>query len=430
MKITDIAKIHSRNGEINKAIEILEDFVSKNPNEIIGAHRYLALLYLRKGRKEEGEKLLRTYTINNSENIWMKLFYGDYLFYYIGKKIEGVKIFEEIFSQFKSPNPSTMSPYRYVLKRLSTYYFEIGDYAKAKGFFEKFYSIKPSDFYATDFLKYAEVLISFGEMKEAREVLRIGIETHPGEKKLYDYALSKFPGESFPYREKKLKRKLEGIQITPIKTPTIIEGDKLELIVDKETKDFRKEGDIIIVSSCVAAIAEERVIPVDSIKPSLMAKICSSFVSQKSVPFGGAAPLANPYAMQIAIEEAGPFRIAFASILGGISKLLGIKGIFYRIAGQQSALIDDPPAAIPPFDYCVIPGPVNSFFIAEKIKEKIGCEVAIVDANDLGNAWAVGYTKGINKKLIEEILSSNPSGNEDQATPVIILRGEILKGFR
>lgn len=430
MKIIEIAKKHSRNGEIKKAIEVLENFVSKNPNETAGAHRYLALLYLRVGMQEEGKNLLRTYLLNNPKNLWMKLFYGDYLYYYLDEKVEGVEVYEEIFNQFQTPNSSTMSPYRYILKRLSTYFYEIGDFRRAKDYFKKFYKIKPSDFYATDFLKYAKVLDSFGEMEEAKEVLRVGIETHPGEKYLYDYALSKFPGEYFPYREKFSKRNFESIQIIKIKTPTIKEGDKIELIVEKETKNICKQGDIIVVSSCVTAIAEERVIPVDSIKPSLMAKICSSFVSQKSVPFGGAAPLANPYAMQIAIEETGYFRVALALIIGGISKLFGIRGTFYRIAGQQSALIDDPPAAIPPFDYCIIPGPVDSFIIAEKIKEKVGCEVAIVDANDLGNAWAVGYTKGVDKKLIEEILSSNPSGNEDQTTPIVIVRGVKLKSFQ
>jgi len=112
-------------------------------------------------------------------------------------------------------------------------------------------------------------------------------------------------------------------------------------VIDDFTKDVRKSGDIITVSSCVAAICEGRFVTVDTIKPSFLARVVSQFVSHRNVPFGGAAPLANPYAMEIAIREAGALRIAFAAFIGGIGKLLGKSGWFYRIAGPQSAMIDD-----------------------------------------------------------------------------------------
>jgi hypothetical protein len=31
-------------------------------------------------------------------------------------------------------------------------------------------------------------------------------------------------------------------------------------------------------------------------------------------------------------------------------------------------------------------------------------------------------SSGVNKKLLEEVLSDNPAGNEDQQTPIVIVR--------
>jgi len=100
------------------------------------------------------------------------------------------------------------------------------------------------------------------------------------------------------------------------------------------------------------------------------------------------------------------------------------KGFFYRLAGEQAALIDDMPGAIPPYDYYVILGPKNSNETSRLIKKKTGCEAAVVDANDLQIAWAVGVSSPGIKSLVESVMSDNPAGNGDQKTPIILLRKE------
>jgi len=94
------------------------------------------------------------------------------------------------------------------------------------------------------------------------------------------------------------------------------------------------------------------------------------------------------------------------------------------MAGEQAALIDDMPGAIPPFDYYVILGPADSCETTRQIREKTGCEAAIVDANDLQIAWAVGFSSKEVKPLVESVMSDNPAGNGDQKTPIILLRKE------
>ncbi len=423
MNVIEKAKVLKNNGKIDEAIAILQNFIDANKKERIGAHKMLSDLYLKNGDKEKSIYILKDAIQNNPDNLWLYLMLGDLYYFDLNDSEKAKEVYEKGLSFFSTPVKTTMSPYRYFLKRLSTIAYEDNDLKMAEKYFGKFIEIEPSDFYASDFEKFADVLLRLGKEKKAKEILYLGIKTHPGYKKLYDFAKRNFPRENFPYREKKAKAKYPNVKKIPVKTPLIREGDNLYKIVDKYTKDIRQKGDIITVSSCVAAMCEERSVTVDTIFPSFLAGFVSKFVSHKDVPFGGAAPLANPAAMEIAIREAGAFRILFAAFAGAVGRLLGKSGWFYIVAGEQAAMIDDPPAAIPPFDYAVIPGPKDSFKVSEKIKEITGCEAAIIDANDLGNAWAVGYSSGVDKEKLEAVLSDNPAGNEDQQTPIVIVRG-------
>ncbi len=423
MNVVEKAKELKNSGNIKEAIALLENFVQKNGKERIGAHKLLSDLYVKTGDLDKAAETLKKAISDNPDNLWLYLMLGDLFLYDRGDKQSAKTVYEEGLSHFEKPVRTTMSPYRYFLKRLSNLSYESGSFEDARKYFELFIALEPSDFYASDFQKYADVLIKLGDMERAKEVLHLGIKTHPGYKKLYEFAKNAFPDENFPYREKKAKIKKGTVEKIPVKTPLIREGDDLYEIVKEYTEGIRKKGDIITVSSCVAAMCEERSVTVDTIFPSKLAVIVSHFVSHKDVPFGGAAPLANPAAMEIAIREAGRARIILAAFAGALGKILGKSGWFYKVAGEQAALIDDPPAAIPPFDYAVIPGPKDSFAVSEKIKEVTGCEAAVIDANDLGNAWAVGYSSGVDKAKLEAALSDNPAGNEDQQTPIVIVRG-------
>ncbi len=96
--------------------------------------------------------------------------------------------------------------------------------------------------------------------------------------------------------------------------------------------------------------------------------------------------------------------------------------MFYRLAGEQAALIDDMPGAIAPFDYSIILGPKDSNQTSLEIKKITGCDAAIVDANDLQIAWVVGCSDRSLQSPIEKAMEDNPAGNGDQQTPIILLR--------
>jgi hypothetical protein len=127
--------------------------------------------------------------------------------------------------------------------------------------------------------------------------------------------------------------------------------------------------------------------------------------------------------MQCAVEEVGGFRILFAAFVGALGKIVGRKGDFYRIAGKQAALIDAATTSpIPPYTDCVIKGPKDPEKVAQRIKEELGFEAAIMDINDIGGCWVIGRSSGIDTSFMETIMNDNPQGQGDELTPICIIR--------
>lgn len=407
-----------KRGDFDSGEKILKEGIEryKKSKEI---YRTLSQLYLRKGEVELAIDVVKKEKENNKENFWLNLVLGD-LYYYEKKDKElALKEYEELLNKKDIElSNDVKSVARYLFKRLSRIYYEKNDFKKAKEYYKKFYDLKPSNFYEKDFLYFGEVLYYLNEKDEAIKIWEEGIKRRRGN--IIKSGVKKF-GISLG-DEEKIETKGRFLRI-PVFTELITERTDFFKVVKEKTKDLIKDGDIITVVSAVSAIADGRVFSVETINISPLAFLLSKFVSKnKNNPFATTAPLSNPYAMQIAIEEAGVIRILIASILGFLGKLIRKRGIFYQIAGKVVTQIDDMPASMPPYDYYVISGVHNSKRFCQKIKEITGCEACIVDANDLGIAWVVDSTDGVNKKEVEEALSDNPQGNEDFQTPIIILR--------
>ena len=351
---------------------------------------------------------------------WYLLFLGDIYRYYLNDPSQASFVYETCYKRgLPRFNTTTLSPLRYLLKRLSEMNYEAGKFGEAIPYFEKFISFQPSNFHEGDFCRYADSLLKTGNKDKAIKVLTLGKQYSKSRRirqMCKDLTGSQETIEPFPLIR-------AGYERIPLQTEIIKPGMDIPALCDHYTKDLREPGDIITIASCVAALAESRIRCIDEIVPSRFARWLSQFVRDDNFPFGGNAPLCNPLSMQVAIREAGAFRIFLAAAVGGIlGKIFKGSGMFYRIAGEQAALIDDMPGAIPPFDYYVILGPEDSNRLSRQIKEKTGCEAAIIDANDLNIAWAVGTSDPSQKHTIEEVMKDNPAGNGDQKTPIIVLR--------
>lgn len=205
----------------------------------------------------------------------------------------------------------------------------------------------------------------------------------------------------------------------PIKTKILSENDDILDIIREYTKEQIQDGDIISISESPLAITQGRAIPVKDIKIGFLAKILWRFVANVKYGIG----LRSPTSMQCAIDEVGSVRILFAAFIGALGKLIGRKGDFYRIAGKQAALIDAATTTpVPPYQNCVIKGPKNPEKEAERIKDNLGYETAVMDINDIGGCWMIGGSDSIDKGFMEKVMKDNPQGQGDELTPICLIR--------
>ena len=205
----------------------------------------------------------------------------------------------------------------------------------------------------------------------------------------------------------------------PVKTHVVTNQDDIVEVVDKYTKPFLEDGDYIFISEKCVACTQNRAIPLEDIHPSTLAKILSHFVTKTPHGIG----LGMPETMHYAIKECGTFRILVAAACGAVGKLFHKKGWFYIVAGRKAASIDGPtPNTIPPYNHCVVLGPTDPNETASKIAKAVNHPVFIVDINDLGGNILGNSHPEIPNELLVKILKDNPLGQDDQSTPIGIIR--------
>jgi len=205
----------------------------------------------------------------------------------------------------------------------------------------------------------------------------------------------------------------------PVKTSILTPDDDMAEIAKTFCTPHLLPGDIVTVSESPLAITQGRAIPVSQIKVGFLASILWRFVANVKYGIG----LRAPTSMQCAIDEVGSCRILLAAAAGALGKLVGRKGDFYRVAGMQAALVDAASTSpVPPYESCVIKGPLHPGKEAQRIADALGHEVAVMDINDIGGSWMIGGSRGIDAALLEAAMKDNPQGQGAELTPLCILR--------
>ncbi|RLC41892.1 MAG: F420-0--gamma-glutamyl ligase [Candidatus Coatesbacteria bacterium] len=211
----------------------------------------------------------------------------------------------------------------------------------------------------------------------------------------------------------------------PIKTHLVTPYDDIVDLAIIYAKPHLKEGDILLVTSKIVSITQHRIKHFDKIKVGFWANILWRFVT---VPKFGVGAIGLPEKMQAAIDEVGIFRVLAAACVAGITRLLGRRGDFFRIAGHKTAEIDGTRIlTFEPYIRVVIFGPVRGDEEAQRVKEAVGCEVAIIDAGDWGDVDVLGASDGLDysrRRWVEEMCRDNPLGQTMEQTPLGILRVE------
>lgn len=226
--------------------------------------------------------------------------------------------------------------------------------------------------------------------------------------------------ERIPNPGKELTRSFAG-QVWaryPVRTHVVQPGEDIAAIVKQYAKPHLQQGDILAISEKVVAICQKRAFPVEEIHPRSLARWLSRYVTKTPHGIG----IGSPVTMELALREAGVWRILLAAAVAAITKPLGVRGIFYRIAGRSVAAIDGPtPYTLPPYNRYASLAPKRPDKVAQSLADELGVPVAIVDANDLG-VELLGASRGVDRTLVAELFRDNPLGQGNQQTPLCILR--------
>lgn len=212
----------------------------------------------------------------------------------------------------------------------------------------------------------------------------------------------------------------KNFQRIPIKTHLISKkNNPAEIIKQYLIKDI-KPNDIVVISERIIAIMQQRSYLIKDIIPSWWAKVLYPFVSKHP----GGIGLRSPWTMELAIREAGLVRILLASIISGLLKPFGVKGVFYYLAGNNINAIDGPcKYSLPPSNKSAKLGPKNPKKVVQDLENEFKTGFVIIDANDYGLVIMAQSKKAKKANLpIKQIFADNPMGQADEQTPIIILR--------
>ena len=180
-------------------------------------------------------------------------------------------------------------------------------------------------------------------------------------------------------------------------------------------KDVTRRDDILTIGESPLAIMQGRYIAPQNLEYNFFSKILCYF-------FHPTSSLATACGMQLLIEKIGVTRITFSLILGFLFKCIGIKGVFYRLTGFESSLIDDISGTVVPYDKSIVMGPINTKLFCDKLSKQLEVEVAVVDVNDLGGVKILASSNNSINNILKEILKVNPAGNSDEKTPIVLIR--------
>jgi hypothetical protein len=211
-------------------------------------------------------------------------------------------------------------------------------------------------------------------------------------------------------------RQAEVAEVLPIPTHILTPLDNPVAVVNRYVANHAKPGDVVALSETPLAIMQEQWRHHAQVKPGWVAqRLCQFFYRTSS--------MSTACGLQTLVEISGPVRVIFALAIGAIAKkVFRIPGVFYQLAGEQARLIDDVTGTLPPYDQFIVLGPKNPQEVVDQIKRETGIAAAIVDANDLKAVKVLAATADVPAGFLEQALISNPAGNANEQTPVVLVR--------
>jgi hypothetical protein len=206
-----------------------------------------------------------------------------------------------------------------------------------------------------------------------------------------------------------------GIVAIPVRTPLVHPGEDLAVLVQRAVQGIARPGDVLAISETAVAIAQGQAVPAEYVRPSKIAYALSRRA-------GALATVNQPESLQIVIDQAGVWKVLYASAMHVVGRFIGRRGMFYEIMGEAITAIDGYTGTLPPFERSIVFAPQNPDAFAQSVYDCTGVACTVVDANDLEKAKVLGASAGVHRANVERALLSNPHGNGDEQTPIVVLK--------
>lgn len=207
-----------------------------------------------------------------------------------------------------------------------------------------------------------------------------------------------------------------------IQTHFVQRGESYLELIEKYVSPLYEEGDILSMSEKIIAMCQNNVVEKKDVKVGFWAKFLSKFASSNN---HGIA-MDEPYKLQLAINLAGLPRILLASFCSAITKLFGIRGVFYKIAGHGIDGIDGfyMGSSFEIYHDLALLNPREPKKVCNEIYGKLGISCLLVDANDLSQELFAksDSLSGVPDSDLLGLIRDNPAGQSDELTPLILIK--------
>lgn len=207
-----------------------------------------------------------------------------------------------------------------------------------------------------------------------------------------------------------------------IKTHFIEVGEDYIALMKKYILPFIEEGDIVSSSEKVISMCQANVVRMEDMKLSRAAKLMSRFGKKTDSGIG----ITEPYKLQLMIDMNGMGRVLYAGVAGAVGKLMGKRGVFYKILGENTAGIDGfySHSAFEAYHTLATLNPREPNKVCNEIYENCHIPMMIVDANDI-DVHILGKAQKLNQISNEKLAAliwDNPAGQDDEQTPFVVIR--------
>ena len=202
----------------------------------------------------------------------------------------------------------------------------------------------------------------------------------------------------------------------PVRTRWLTTADELVLSL-KESLGVAQLGDTVAVSEKLVVLLTGRALDIETMRPGWLARRLAGHVRCRTDSKG----LAVPEKMEYVVRTIGSRRVVTAAIAGAVTRPLGIRGTFYRLAGSVARDID---GGRPPYEHLLFPplDPSVAQQICLDLERALGIGVSIVDLNDFGGSIRGVSEKSLPAATLAAILTDNPMGQRLRSTPFVIVR--------